>query len=92
MSSDESSHPGLFEPVRRLLQLVAQTFHVRAGLFALELREEGEHLMRLLALGAVFLFLAMAALLAVSFGVVAWFWDDPSARRTAVGAVAAVYV
>lgn len=90
-NEEKPAQPGLFESVRRLLQLVAQTFHVRIGIFSIELREEGQRLVRVLALGAVFLFLAAVTLLLASFTIVFSVWDDPQARLIALWVLCAAY-
>ncbi len=38
-NEEKPAHPGLFDSVRRLLQLAAHTLHVRIGIFSIELRE-----------------------------------------------------
>lgn len=88
---DKPEQPGLFESVRRLVQLVAQSLHVRIGIFSIELREEGQRLVRVFALTAVFLFLAALTVLLLSFTIVFAVWDDPAARITALWILCAAY-
>ena len=87
----KAAQPGLFESVRHLLHLVVQSFHVRIGIFSIELREEGQRMIRLFALTAVFILLAAVTLLLVSFTLVFAFWDSPEARMTALCTLCAAW-
>jgi uncharacterized membrane protein YqjE len=90
-AEENREQPGLFAAGRRLLQLTAQTLHVRIGIFSIELREEGLRMIRIFALMAAFIFLAAVTLLLGSFTVIFAVWDDPQARLTALGVLCGIY-
>jgi uncharacterized membrane protein YqjE len=82
--------PGFVDHLRGLGANLHEIVHVRAELFALELREETERRTRMLVLSVVAgLFFALSLAL-VAFLVIIFFWD--TYRLTAATAVTLLYI
>lgn len=86
----QSRTAGPVDSLKGLGETLAEIASTRAELFAVELREEGERLQRMIALAAVAgMFLHAVLLLAAGF-VVVLFWDTH--RIAASAGVAIVYL